>query len=83
MRGLARMHEKCRRTGTGKSCGDLAADMARFSHAANNDTATTFKNRFDGMYEITIEPLGNFAQAGDFDIKSGFGKPQYSLWICK
>ena len=53
---FGRVHKKRRRTGGGKRCRNLVADVPGFAHTADDDAAGCFEAQLAGGYKILVEP---------------------------
>ena len=67
MRGLGSMHEVGRRAGAGQRRGQLAADVAGFADAGDNDPPVSVENQLDRAMKTIVQTLGQRRHSLRFD----------------
>jgi hypothetical protein len=61
--------KKGRRAGTGKGCGNLAANEARFAHPRDDNAAFTGKEEIDGTVEGSVEASEEIVEGLGLNVK--------------
>ena len=75
---FGRMDIDSRGSGRRQRCRHLAANMARFAHAGNNDPSARRQDRFACCHKSIVERFGQFAQRFRFDADN-LGSAQQDL----
>ena len=81
MRGFARMNKDRRSAGCRESGRNLAADMAGFAHAGDDQLAAGAKDQLAGLDKVIIQHFVQQAKCFGFDPDNLAPTRQYLAWF--
>ena len=74
MSGFGRVHEEGGRARGGEGRGEFAADVPRFAHARNDQSAAAVEKNADGFDEIVADAVGDHVQGFGFLLQDGLSE---------